>query len=395
MMNDSYPLRTAMVFVFVTAFCAATLTGCGIFGDDDVATINDEEEDEPDEAVVTEVLLDEEISLVDGYSETIDVDVPEEVLSVAINVTDGPESHHHFVTDWQHENGFQIVRDGWESGQLCDTNCNNRVMLGVGAFAGLAPNNPDSVPGVEPGTHHFKVGTAAAGSPFGLDESSTEQSSSTVRVTVYAELVYDEVPEEGMVDLNIFFTGTQGWNAEDAEDDADVQELIHDMDEIYDQIGIDVGEVAFYDVSPTYQTIQDPFSGTGDLEELFAHSEQAELDGPSLFFVDTLHGGGGILGISGGIPGPMVIDGTPRSGVAIAVDSTQAPGSPGVAKVTAHELGHYLGLFHTSEQNGGHDPLPDTEENDQSYLMHATGGGDEMSEWQGRVLRQNPWVYHE
>ena len=29
----------------------------------------------------------------------------------------------------------------------------------------------------------------------------------------------------------------------------------------------------------------------------------------------------------------------------------------------AHEVGHYLGLYHTSEQFGqGHDPLPDTAE---------------------------------
>ena len=111
-----------------------------------------------------------------------------------------------------------------------------------------------------------------------------------------------------------------------------------------------------------------------------------------------MQGGGGVLGISGGIPGPMIVNGSPRSGVAVATDSSQAAGAPGLVHVTGHELGHYLGLFHTSEQfampgTPGHDPLPDTAEDDPSLLMHATGGGNTMSEWQGRVMRKNPWVY--
>ena len=65
----------------------------------------------------------------------------------------------------------------------------------------------------------------------------------------------------------------------------------------------------------------------------------------------------------------------------------------------AHEAGHFLGLFHTSEQNFGlgggiHDPLPDTPDNDESYLMFNTGAGDKLSPWQGRVMRSNPWVRH-
>lgn len=401
MMNDSFPARLVPAVVLVVTLATISMTGCGVFGDSEPETIND---DAPERSVVTEKIFDEEVELIDDYSDTIEVEVPDEVLSLAINVTDGPETRNHFVTNWVDEEGFQIVRDGWEegTGEICWPDCNNRVIRGVGAFGGLAPNNPDSVDGVTPGTHKFEVGTAAS-QTMGLGETSTAQTANTVRVTVYAEVVYDEVPETGTIDLNLFFSGAQGWTAEDAPDDPDVQELISEMDKIYDQIGVDIGDISYYEVDEDYQDIQDLFSGNGDLSRMFAESERGELEGPSIFFVERLHhplgGAGGVLGISGGIPGPMILKGTPRSGVAIALDSAQGFGS-GAAKVTAHELGHFLGLFHTSEHQSGfgtpeHDPLPDTTEHNQSYLMHAGGTGDEMSEWQGRVIRTNPWVYHD
>jgi hypothetical protein len=56
-------------------------------------------------------------------------------------------------------------------------------------------------------------------------------------------------------------------------------------------------------------------------------------------------------------------------------------------------------LYHTSEQNffggpGIHDPIPDTPENDDSYLMFNTGSGSNLSVQQGVVMRANPFVRH-
>lgn len=101
-----------------------------------------------------------------------------------------------------------------------------------------------------------------------------------------------------------------------------------------------------------------------DLDELFRLSSRAGNDYPNIFLVNYI-GGGGILGIAGGIPGPQIIQGTAHSGVAINMiggfgalthDFLLMQGS-----TMAHELGHLLGLFHTTESEGkSFDPIADT-----------------------------------
>jgi hypothetical protein len=104
--------------------------------------------------------------------------------------------------------------------------------------------------------------------------------------------------------------------------------------------------------------------------------------GVHLFLVDTLvtsaaPGKGTVLvGIDGAIPGPSAIPGTLNSGTAVvlanfgferaagacsgAVDLGGC-GTDQVAYVAAHEAGHWLGLYHTTEASGTFfDPLGDT-----------------------------------
>ena len=87
----------------------------------------------------------------------------------------------------------------------------------------------------------------------------------------------------------------------------------------------------------------------------------------NVFFIDDFTDAAGVLGIAAGIPGPNGVPQTAGSGVVIALDSHRTV--DGVLNTTlmgetiAHELGHQLGLFHTTESDGGsHDVVPDTPE---------------------------------
>ena len=79
---------------------------------------------------------------------------------------------------------------------------------------------------------------------------------------------------------------------------------------------------------------------------------------------------------------------------------TQLDDDASVAYILAHELGHYLGLYHPVEPSGATDHLADTAETMEEaidYLM--TSGSDAtqpgaLTPLQIKVLRQHPLVGH-
>ena len=69
------------------------------------------------------------------------------------------------------------------------------------------------------------------------------------------------------------------------------------------------------------------------------------------------------------MPGPAFLGPNERSGVAIGTFDISE--SDHLGNVMAHEIGHYLGLFHSTEREAiFHDTLIDTAENDASNLMY-------------------------
>lgn len=113
-------------------------------------------------------------------------------------------------------------------------------------------------------------------------------------------------------------------------------------------------------------------SDTTALGVLLARSAQVAGEGLCVFLVEDVvlqTGAGSVWAVAGGIPVPPE-RGTPRSGLAVSAALVDADARL-AGQVIAHELGHALGLFHTTEgplrdRGGGptavHDQLDDTPE---------------------------------
>jgi len=353
----------------------------------------------------TELILEEtNIELVNGESGDFTFYVPEDAISVSISVS-GIEGVTYSLAQWIGP-ATTLVQDGWmnmpdNQGGLCFT-CPIRIAPSQGAVASLTPNNPNAI--VEAGEHTARIMAFTLEGGFGGFGGTPTPASGVVSIKVHAKM-QDDLPDTGVLNLNLHFTGSRGWSAETAPNDAEFQAILTTMAEAYGQVGISLGRIEYFDVDPNFQVIESIDGEDSDLSEMFRLSTQGPPDAVNVFFVNELIGpfGAGfgvLLGISGGIPGPILSPGTARSGVAIATkEQTDIPAS--IETTVAHEVGHYLGLFHILEDNFGglfptvYDPLPDTpEENNTDWLMHFNGAGIKLSPWQGIVMRSNPVICH-
>ena len=114
-----------------------------------------------------------------------------------------------------------------------------------------------------------------------------------------------------------------------------------------------------------------PASSLGELQDFFASASvplctnaREELQ-VNLLLVDGFDEELRYLsGVTGALPGPVALHSAFPSGVAVSVlQLDQVTGPRTVGQLIAHELGHYMGLRHTSELDGARfDPMPDTAE---------------------------------
>ncbi len=241
--------------------------------------------------------------------------------------------------------------------------------------------------------------------------------SASTNVRIFGK-VTNGFPERQSLDLVLTFVGSpEGIDASAAQNDTDFRRAMTVFQGLYGQLGIDFGNVIYENLdsgAASLKTIDSVDGPNNELGQLFSKSKNLG-QGINFFFVQEIVGGQEgfiILGIAGGIPGPPAIQGTRHSGVALTMMGFRD--QPDVLGQTmAHEGGHYLGLFHTSESGGSsHDPLPDTAQctssNDDDFDGYVTtqecagkgsdnfmfwlaaAGSNRVSDEQGRVLRRNP-----
>jgi hypothetical protein len=224
--------------------------------------------------------------------------------------------------------------------------------------------------------------------------------------------------------------------------------------------GITLGQVSFHDLLPEVKARYAPngdvdVSTSGpcsDLNQLFT-AAVVPSRAVHVFFADDLidrtpSDGFSTAGVDGSIPGPSGFPGTIYGGAIVGLQNFGFESSPGacsgsgapalptcgtdhVAYVTAHEIGHWLGLYHTTESAGTFfDPMSDTERcpcfscapagalrnacggttnvsNEMCVTGPSCGGGRNLMFWlldervstgelspdQGRIMRVNPAVH--
>ena len=184
----------------------------------------------------------------------------------------------------------------------------------------------------------------------------------------------------GTLDMAFYIVTSTGLTSALAPSNPAVQRMVSTLASFYKQGGVCLGEVDFWDV-PSWARSRygtgidaDDTGPCSNLDQMLTLSQPGnKLD---LFLVQSIsatpQGGGTVVGIDGTIPGPATIGGTVHSGAAVSMANLTATGcgtnislsscgADNVAYIAAHEGGHYLGLFHTTELDGEYfDPLTDT-----------------------------------
>lgn len=185
-----------------------------------------------------------------------------------------------------------------------------------------------------------------------------------------------ERPTRGTeIDLNIYLVGLsyKGLNANTAANHNDMQEVLSIVETIYAQADVALGEVRFFSVPEDAEEAYSVVRSETDVARLAMLTEAPGTDADSMLSANLIlvqsfdfTDSAGTLGISMGIPGAPALHGSGISGVAltgeyIGRESRYENGNEFTAAILAHELGHFLGLFHTTESNArSFDPLDDT-----------------------------------
>jgi hypothetical protein len=262
-----------------------------------------------------------------------------------------------------------------------------------------APRNPVHALGV-PLTLLLPSGPEPVSSAPGFDLIIRASAPSDLRLTYLSR-----VEPGAALDLDLFYVGVDRLQPQGLRGPPEVAEALDEVERVYAPAQIVLGEVRQHavggELGARYTVLERERGEIVERNALLALSAGSGRPSVAVFLVSTVEGA---VGLSGGIPGPATMHGTPGSGVVVGVDGLAAADVPTgltLGRALAPELGHFLGLFHTSERDGTVlDPFPDTpacrtdRDADDDGLLQAPecdgAGADNLMFWNGVGTELSP-----
>ncbi|MCB9506430.1 MAG: hypothetical protein H6700_05580 [Myxococcales bacterium] len=184
------------------------------------------------------------------------------------------------------------------------------------------------------------------------------------------------------LELNVIAVGLEGMDAAALATNPDWNEALEVAAAIWARADVDIAldTIRYTDIDRTVAGRFAIISDWNDFADLVSTSEAPSSAAEDALRVNVFVNRGfagsvgqyGLLGISMGAPGAIGVHGTEASGLVfgiadyLGVDSIPSPsdgeftGAELIGFTLAHELGHFLGLLHTTERSGESDGLDDT-----------------------------------
>ena len=264
----------------------------------------------------------------------------------------------------------------------------------TGTATTQVPGTDQAQGAVKPGAYKLWVQTLST------DGNLTPVAGTVDRVAV---LIRNAPQLGGLLDLDLHFSPGTGLTAAAAPTDPFVQGALMQLATLYNGLaGVGLGQVRFFDLPAEADAVQD-WAEVIKLRVDHAQAGAHKLSANVFVVHDIVLP---YVGLAGGIPGVPGLTARPISGVLVEKQSTAIK----MGKLLGHELGHFLGLYHTTESEKApfkNDTLGDTPEcpsgtaigdcPDHANLMFpyylSTSDPLTLSRGQARVLRGSPFLY--
>lgn len=283
-----------------------------------------------------------------GKSDFIHIDIPESAISFHLSLMTSSKENGLIVEHIETPDGLVVVGENPPEHLLTEEVENettryelfrdqalslNRVLPGFGGMvSALFPNSPEVE--FKPGRWRFKVASV---------RKKGEPVADHINIRAAIKYLDAESSFRGVLPIHLYFVGTRPLTAANAPDDLGFQKELRRLKAIYRKVGVTINIESYNDI-PEFSFSEKVVQSMFELFTKGRHSRGICIFLTGSEFMDP------VLGLSP-ITGPALLAGSIHSGVLVLASPRIRRYPKALGTVIAHEIGHYLGLFHATERS--------------------------------------------